>query len=550
MTTFHGPAARLILPLIALFLLSARSALACSCVKTTDLYKIESADLIFIGRLISSKDPSAGSRSSSSMDPIIYTFEIERLYKGEDAHEVEVLSARSSASCGKTFREGRHLVLARASSGGEFWTGACSSGRPVERAGSLIATLDSLHLPTAPMEWDRKLVFDAIQGLNSAQTQDDRVRAIFHLGGLRKAPSLSIPTLQKLVTSGTEQERLAAVRSLGQFRDFGHRTQPIFLAALSDSSEAVQKAAMTSLNGTTMDGNVSDTLGKILVSHPNPELRIEAARLMAASPSHSVFDRRNWKSLEPALQDTAANVRVAVLDAIGTYGVDARESYDSLAPLLEDVQPSVRETAMRNLWRVAPDRARPVIEASLSGPDSTLRAACVDLAVRHQLRSRKDILQRAVEDSAPLVREQGWQQWRGWHDVPLDTSRVFRAMTDKNVRVRLALLSCLSNRNEIRNGLAEEPEYQAGLRRLTRDPSPFVRTEVIYTILMSRLLETMQAELLNLTKDPDSGVRRKAVSALRHVPRSPEVQTALERALKDEDPEIRQVADEILNGCR
>jgi len=123
-------------------------------------------------------------------------------------------------------------------------------------------------------------------------------------------------------------------------------------------------------------------------------------------------------------------------------------------------------------------------------------------------------------------------------------------MTDKNVRVRLALLSCLSNRNEIRNGLAEEPEYQAGLRRLTRDPSPFVRTEVIYTILMSRLLETMQAELLNLTKDPDSGVRRKAVSALRHVPRSPEVQTALERALKDEDPEIRQVADEILNGCR
>ena len=180
-----------------------------------------------------------------------------------------------------------------------------------------------------------------------------------------------------------------------------------------------------------------------------------------------------------------------------------------------------------------------------------MRATCIDLAVEYKLADRRDVLKAAVRDPAPMVREKGWKLWQGWqHTVPLDTVQVFQAMSDKYVLVRLAVISCLSNSRFERSSFAEQANFQAAVRALTRDPSFYVRQDVIHLILMSRLLEAMQTEVLGLARDPHSGVRGQAVSALRHLPRSPEVQAVLERALNDESEYVRETADHILNGCR
>ena len=89
------------------------------------------ADLVFEGLAVSSRDPNAGAPITSSLDPIFWTFLVEREIKGSIGAQQEVGTSQSEASCGFTFRAGvRYRVFARAQNDA-FATGLTSGTRQV-----------------------------------------------------------------------------------------------------------------------------------------------------------------------------------------------------------------------------------------------------------------------------------------------------------------------------------------------------------------------------------------------------------------------------------
>jgi hypothetical protein len=94
----------------------AAPASACSCVGEPLATQVDRADAVFTGRLLS-REVSGG---SSSADPALHVFAVEKVWKGEVAAEQGVVSAASGASCGLELSgDGPFLVLATRSGGGD-----------------------------------------------------------------------------------------------------------------------------------------------------------------------------------------------------------------------------------------------------------------------------------------------------------------------------------------------------------------------------------------------------------------------------------------------
>lgn len=110
--------------IIALFVLISVQAIACTCAKDPRITKKEEitekydrADVVFSGNLIK-KEVLNKARKRSSGDPVRYTFEIIKQYKGSFSKSTtEILSEASEVSCGYEFSEGlTYLVYTRTSS--------------------------------------------------------------------------------------------------------------------------------------------------------------------------------------------------------------------------------------------------------------------------------------------------------------------------------------------------------------------------------------------------------------------------------------------------
>jgi hypothetical protein len=83
---------------------------ACSCIGVTDAEAFDAAELVFVGELVHYGAPQP---VQSSADPALWTFEVERVYKGEAARAQVVSSPVSGASCGLEIdHSGTFLVFA------------------------------------------------------------------------------------------------------------------------------------------------------------------------------------------------------------------------------------------------------------------------------------------------------------------------------------------------------------------------------------------------------------------------------------------------------
>jgi hypothetical protein len=73
-------------------------ACACSCVATTPAQAFARADAVFVGRVVdrASKDRFPWERTGVA----VWTFEVERIYKGEVQRRQEIVTMDSGASCG------------------------------------------------------------------------------------------------------------------------------------------------------------------------------------------------------------------------------------------------------------------------------------------------------------------------------------------------------------------------------------------------------------------------------------------------------------------
>ncbi len=85
---------------------------ACSCVAGTDEDHLKNAEVVFKGTVEAVTDPPGGDVQSSA-DPVIYTFDVSRTYKGAVMDPQKVRTAQSSASCGLSLSgAGPFLVFA------------------------------------------------------------------------------------------------------------------------------------------------------------------------------------------------------------------------------------------------------------------------------------------------------------------------------------------------------------------------------------------------------------------------------------------------------
>jgi len=106
----------------------------------TEQELLAQADLVFEGVAVSRHDPNAGAPITSSGDPIVWTFAVDRELKGTATQPQEVRSARSGATCGITFQIGtRYRVFADVVDG-VFWTSLGSGTREVTVESSTTTT--------------------------------------------------------------------------------------------------------------------------------------------------------------------------------------------------------------------------------------------------------------------------------------------------------------------------------------------------------------------------------------------------------------------------
>lgn len=113
---------------VIVFLVGAGSALACSCADRSDAKHRQAADAVFAGTVVAISDPNPGP-IISSVDPITYTFMVERSAKGVVGAMQEVVSARGGASCGCSFAQGARYVVYAGLEGGALRANLCGGTR-------------------------------------------------------------------------------------------------------------------------------------------------------------------------------------------------------------------------------------------------------------------------------------------------------------------------------------------------------------------------------------------------------------------------------------
>ncbi len=118
---------------LTIVVIPASPSFACSCARASTEQYVDGADAVFTGT-VTGKEPPPERAVMSSMDPITYTFDVERWFKGERENPVEILSAMSGASCGlEGVRAGqRYVVFASESRRGdrELWASLCGGTAP------------------------------------------------------------------------------------------------------------------------------------------------------------------------------------------------------------------------------------------------------------------------------------------------------------------------------------------------------------------------------------------------------------------------------------
>lgn len=101
----------------ALFFAGAGSVSACSCVRPgSPIEELEKSDAVFAGTVVNIDIPSLQKAKQqfglgSSMDSVEVTFNVSEVWKGPKNKTITIKTARSSASCGYNFEQGKEYFV-------------------------------------------------------------------------------------------------------------------------------------------------------------------------------------------------------------------------------------------------------------------------------------------------------------------------------------------------------------------------------------------------------------------------------------------------------
>lgn len=114
------------------------SAMACSCIASTEVENFKRADVVFKGTVTGATSSAATDGETSTVSPVHYEFAPSVLYKGEVANPQTVTTPQSGASCGVELSgAGPFLVFTSLPADGDAESGAlqmnmCGGTRPID----------------------------------------------------------------------------------------------------------------------------------------------------------------------------------------------------------------------------------------------------------------------------------------------------------------------------------------------------------------------------------------------------------------------------------
>jgi hypothetical protein len=205
---------------LSLSLGTAQCGFACSCPpREWSKDVMGKATAVFAGIPVSVYDPNKGPLISSE-GPLIYSFVVTHVWRGDVAETLRVTTRRYSASCGYEFELGRHYLVHAGASDGSLWTTQCSDNDPVE-----YALWDRYWLPdpifvSGEMPLSPVRTEDLVEALDS----DDRrlqfaaAYALAHLDDQREDVIEVLQDVVRNLRPGNQGAAIGAQREVGQAR--------------------------------------------------------------------------------------------------------------------------------------------------------------------------------------------------------------------------------------------------------------------------------------------------------------------------------------------
>jgi len=237
------------LMLVAAALLASPTVKACSCMQPAPLQPgaLHDSALVFSGTVIDVEYPPPRQifnaqeqrlvEVTGSMDPVVWRFRVEGVWRGEAGRQVEIESARGSASCGYEFEPGaRYLVFATRNRHGNFQTGLCSRTSRWDQAlieryalGQPVSGGTKIDAPPMLEDFESMLLGDdeglGDLALNFWDSSDCGLNFLsWHLEDL-KLPAHELRRLQEHSASFSTRSTIAARNpSVAFARSFNYRT--------------------------------------------------------------------------------------------------------------------------------------------------------------------------------------------------------------------------------------------------------------------------------------------------------------------------------------
>ena len=133
----------------SLFIISAESAQACSCMRATPEQHFESANAVFSGRVVNVITPRRNTqRPQFSFPQKRVMFEVSDVWKGQERRRLMVMTSDSSASCGFNFTEGESYLVYASRSDNRLTTSLCSGTKLLSQAQEDLRMLEDPETPS------------------------------------------------------------------------------------------------------------------------------------------------------------------------------------------------------------------------------------------------------------------------------------------------------------------------------------------------------------------------------------------------------------------
>jgi HEAT repeat protein len=355
--------------------------------------------------------------------------------------------------------------------------------------------------------------------------QQYREQAVYALGYLGAPAASSIPVLINLLSDDNKDLVKQAADSISKIQPGIITTAEIgqvgLLTQALNAESWERRAAAARLLGRLDREDMENALQALLPALGDTDARVRLAVVEAFQEYMFYGDQRILQALPPLLGDPDEAVRQAAAWSIRHVGEKSPEIVPLLLPTLHDASPKVRLQALEALHRMdkGADSAYPEVLKLLNDPDETVRARVLQFLayIRPEANETKDALLAAIKSGSHPERVQ-------------------------------AIISSFTSQ-------IQDPRLEPALIEMMSNPYPEIRIHTTYALgAITGASDQVIPPLIHALKDENLHVRARAAHSLvaRHVHEQygtrAEIIPLLINLLSDVSQEVRQAAYQELKS--